>query len=51
MDAKLTADIARLDTMTAAELAQETGWAEAAMVMPSTPEDLAYRAALEKRTA
>lgn len=49
MDAKLTADIARLDRMTAAELAKETGWAEAAIVLPSTADDLAYRAALEVR--
>lgn len=49
---ELPRDIARLNRMSPRELAQETGraeLAEAEALRPESPEDLAYRAELEKR--
>lgn len=46
---RLADDIARLDTLTPAALAYETGAAELAAVHGETDDDRAYRAALEKR--
>ncbi|MEU0516673.1 hypothetical protein [Streptosporangium sp. NPDC006007] len=47
---QLAADVARLDRLTPAELLLETGLAElAAAREQETPQDLAYRAELEKR--